>query len=94
MLDGKEDFVLLDVRQEIDKKFFIRDPRLLEIGLDVLNGHWQKVPAGKKIVIFDLLGKQTPIAARYLHGKGRQNILRVSGGITQYIKDGYPVEVR
>ena len=92
MLDGKEDFILLDIRATFMQKFYIDDPRCKELSLNSLHLHWKEIPQGKKVVLMDHSGRRTQVAGRFLAGKGYKNLVKVSGGYSQYIKDGYPVK--
>lgn len=93
MLEAGEDFVLLDIRTTLDRKFWIEDRRCLTLDLNRLHDQWRQIPAGKKVVVIDLLGKRTTIATRFLFGKGYTDLFKVSGGMAQYFKDGHPVKV-
>jgi rhodanese-related sulfurtransferase len=90
LLAGKEDFVLLDIRSQ-EKHLRIDDPRSLYLDLNTMKDHWREVPGNKKIVMIDYNGKRTQVAGRYLAGKGIKNVRKVSGGMMQWVKDGYPV---
>ncbi|PLX91944.1 MAG: rhodanese-like domain-containing protein [Desulfuromonas sp.] len=92
MLKGNEDFVLLDLRHSVDnKKSWIASTRRIKIPVTDLIDHLNELPKDKKIVLFDTNGKRSPVAGRYLHGKGFKNLVKVSGGMIQWVKSGFPV---
>ncbi len=91
LLDSKQDFVFLDLRNPIDAaKIWIEDRRRIVIAFEDLPQRIGELPQGKKIIIFDTVGRRTPIAARYLYGKGFTDMEKVGGGMNQWVKDGYP----
>lgn len=92
MLDRKENLFILDIRDEDDLKAgTIAGAR--NIDLEVLDTSLSKVPRGRKIVIIDLHGKQTNMAARFLASKGYDDVVRLDGGFASgWLKAGYPIE--
>jgi rhodanese-related sulfurtransferase len=92
-LDAKEDLVLLDIRIPNEaKKFWIKNTNRMWIPLSDLPTRYKEIPPGKKVVVIDLNGKRSPIALRYLNGKGYQDLAKISGGMHQWVKDGFPTE--
>ena len=92
MMDGKEDFVMVDIRKGINAdKFWIDYPKKILTSLDGLAEAMQGVFTSKKVVIVDAVGKRSNVAARYLHLKGYSRVTRLSGGADQWLKDGFPV---
>lgn len=92
MLDRKENLFILDIRDEDDLKAgTIAGAR--NIDLEVLDTSLSNVPRGRKIVIIDLHGKQTNMAARFLASKGYDDVVRLDGGFASgWLKAGYPIE--
>lgn len=92
MIDRKENLFLLDIRDEDDLKAgTIKGAK--HIDLEVLDDHLDRVPKGKKLVIMDLHGKQTNIAARFLASKGYADVVRLDGGfVSGWLQAGLPVE--
>jgi rhodanese-related sulfurtransferase len=91
MVSAKEDFVLVDIRIPSQIKEKVAHPRLLTITLDDLPEQYTRIPAGSKIVVLDLNGRRSPLAARYLLSKGFSDVVKVNGGIRQWIQEGLPV---
>ncbi len=94
MLDAGENFVLLDVRIPVDAaKFWIETPLRLQISFNELPQRYAEIPAGEKLVILDKIGKRAALASRYLTAKGFDDIVKVSGGMNQWIKSGMPTKI-
>jgi rhodanese-related sulfurtransferase len=90
MLDS-EDIVLLDARNPLDaNKLWIDSPKKISIALDDLIERYAELPIGKKLVIIDVNGKRSGIAASYLSGKGFKDVVLVQGGMQQWALDGQP----
>jgi rhodanese-related sulfurtransferase len=93
MMDDGVDFVMVDVRKGInDDQFWIAYKNKIVTSLDDLETIVAAVPTDKKIVIVDLVGKRSNTAGRYLIMKGYADVLKLSGGIEKWIKDGFPTE--
>lgn len=94
MLDRKDDFILLDLRDEDDRKVgYIKGSVHLE--MEELSDRYEELPKDKKIVLQCLFGKQGYMAARFLVSKGfkPQNLVKLDGGFVDgWLKAGYPVE--
>jgi rhodanese-related sulfurtransferase len=91
MLDGKQDLLLVDIR---DAEAFAtgRIAGSRNIDLEVLDQRLTDLPKGKKIVLADLHGKQTQVAGRFLAGKGYKDVARLDGGVVGgWMKAGYPL---
>jgi rhodanese-related sulfurtransferase len=91
MLAAKENFVLLDIRIVSQDKERIEHAQLRRIDLDNLPDQYMQLPRDRKIVIMDLNGRRSPIAARYLLSKGFTDVVKVNGGMRQWLQDGRPV---
>lgn len=92
MMDGKENFVMVDIRKGINAdKFWIDYPNKTLTSLDGLSKAMQGVSISEKVVVVDAVGKRSNVAARYLHLKGYKTVTRLSGGVDQWAKDGFPV---
>ena len=93
MMDDGVDFVMIDVRKGInDDQFWIAYKNKYVTSLDDLENVATEVPSDKKIVIVDLVGKRSNTAGRYLIMKGHNDVVKLSGGIEKWIKDGLPTE--
>jgi rhodanese-related sulfurtransferase len=94
MLDRKDDFALVDIRDDDDRKAgWIKGS--INIDMDDLDDRYGELPKDKKIVIQCLFGKQGYMAARFLVSKGYKpgNLMKLDGGFVDgWLKAGYPVE--
>lgn len=94
-LDKNEDFVLLDIRLELDAaRFWIDVPQRQHISLNHITERYGEVPQEKTLVVIDKNGKRAGLAARYLSAKGHTDIAIVSGGMIQWIKAGLPTKMK
>ena len=92
MIDAKENFTMVDIRQGINAdKFWIDSPNKVLTSLDGLEEAMQAVSTGEMVVIVDAVGKRSNVAARYLNLKGYKAVYRLSGGADQWAKDGFPI---
>jgi len=92
MIDVNENFVMVDIRKGINAdKFWIQYPNKILTSLDGLQESLQGVPTDEKLVIVDAVGKRSTVAARYLQLKGYSKVSRLSGGVDQWFKDGFPI---
>jgi len=93
MIDDGADFVMVDVRKGINEdQFWIAYKNKYVTSLDDLQTVAAEVPTDRKIVIVDLVGKRSNTAGRYLIMKGFSDVLKLSGGIEKWMKDGLPTE--
>jgi rhodanese-related sulfurtransferase len=93
MMDDGADFVMVDVRKGINEdQFWIAYKNKYVTSLDDLQTVAAEVPTDRKIVIVDLVGKRSNTAGRYLIMKGFSDVLKLSGGIQKWMKDGLPTE--
>ena len=94
MLDRKDDFMLVDLRDEDDRKAgWIKGS--IHLDMEELIDRYQEIPKDRKIVLQCLFGKQGYMAARFLVSKGykTENLLKLDGGFVDgWLKAGYPVE--
>jgi rhodanese-related sulfurtransferase len=94
MLDRKDDLVLVDIRDNEDRKAgWIKGS--INIDMDELDDRYGELPKDKKIVVQCLFGKQGYMAARFLTSKGYKplNLAKLDGGFVDgWLKAGYPVE--
>lgn len=91
MLDRKDNIVVIDLRDEIDRKIgWIKGS--INIDMELLDDKTNEVPKGKKIVLLDLYGKQTYLAARFLTKEGFKDIVMLDKGFYDgWLKAGLPV---
>ena len=93
MMDDSVDFVMVDVRKGINAdQFWIAYKNKFVTSLDDLQTVAAAIPTDRKIIIVDLVGKRSNTAGRYLTMKGFSDVLKLSGGIEKWIKDGLPTE--
>ncbi len=94
MLDRKDDFVLIDLRDGHDwQAGWIKGSK--HIDMEELDKRYQELPKDRKIVLQCLFGKQGYMAARFLASKGYkpENLAKLDGGFVDgWLKAGYPVE--
>ena len=94
MVDRSDDFVLVDLRDEDDRKAgWLKNS--VNIDLEDLADRYQELPKNRKIVLQCLYGKQGYMAARFLVSKGYKpgNLLKHDGGFVDgWLKLGYPIE--
>ncbi|HKL26247.1 MAG TPA: rhodanese-like domain-containing protein [Desulfuromonadales bacterium] len=94
MLDDDEDFILLDLRLDVDvARYRIESPKRQQVSLNSLQDLYTEIPQGKKLVVMDKNGKRAGLGARYLTAKGYDDIIVVSGGINEWIKAGLPTKI-
>lgn len=92
MIDRKEDVFLLDIRDEDDRKIgWIKGA--VNIDLEALDDKFRELPKSRKIALYDLRGKQAPIAARYLAHVGFTNVAILKEGYYEgWHQKGMPAE--
>lgn len=92
MMETRQDLYIVDLRDKVDRKSgWIKSST--NIPIVQLQDRYQEIPQGNQVILLDLLGKQTYIAAKYLASQGYQNLHRLDGGFLYgWIKAGYHVE--
>ena len=78
-LDAKQDFFLLDVREEFEKEICSIGGVL--IPLADLEDRKTEVPSGKEIVVHCRSGGRSSVACEQLLSWGYKNVANLSGGI-------------
>jgi len=79
MLDRKDDIVIIDLRDEEDRKMgWVQGS--INIDMELLQDKTKEIPKGKKVVLLDLHGKQTYLAARFLTKAGFKDIVMLDKG--------------
>ena len=90
-LDAKADVVVLDIRDEDDVRSGVIAGSK-NVDLELLDARYTELPKGKRIVLVDLLGKQTQVAGRFLAWKGYKDVVRLDGGfVGGWVKAGLPI---
>jgi len=90
MLKDKNKYFLLDVRtQEEYNEGFIENSVL--IPLTELESRLSEIPADKPIVVYCRSGNRSSQAAQILIKNNFSPVYNVLGGITEWVKKGYPV---
>ena len=79
MLDAKEDFQLIDVREEYEKEIADIGGELIPMG-DVMN-NLDKISHDKKVVIYCRSGNRSGVITNALEAQGFKNIFNLKGGI-------------
>jgi adenylyltransferase/sulfurtransferase len=79
MLDTKEDFQLIDVREEYEKEIADIGGELIPMG-DVMN-NLDKISHDKKVVIYCRSGNRSGVITNALEAQGFKNIFNLKGGI-------------
>lgn len=92
MLDRRETFHLVDVREESE---WVKDhlPGAVHLGKGIIERDVeQRIPAtGDKIVLYCGGGFRSALAAKNLQEMGYTNVLSMDGGIRQWRDKGYPL---
>jgi rhodanese-related sulfurtransferase len=90
MLKDKDKYFLLDVRTpEEYKEGFIENSIL--IPLSELEGRLSEIPADKPIIVYCRSGNRSMQAAEILIKNKFSPVYNMLGGITEWIKKGYPL---
>jgi rhodanese-related sulfurtransferase len=83
--------LLLDIRNEaLYEMGFIKGS--VKIPIDLLSSRYKEIPKDKKIVVIDHAGNQVLVSARFLKGKGYQDVSRLQGGVIAWMNQGFPLE--
>ena len=81
-LDGDNDFVLLDVRREIEyEAVHFNDPRGLHIPVVELKGRVSEVARGKEVIILCVTSVRAYIVERTLRGFGYDDVKILDGSL-------------
>ncbi len=84
---------VLDIRDADDRKNTGQIAGSNCICLDDLSIRLKEIPRDRQVVIVDLHGKQSKIAARYLASKGVSNLYILKDGfVKDWVRHGYPVQ--
>ena len=83
MIDNKEDFFLLDVREIPEYKSGTIE-RATRYSVDELREFLEEIPEGKKIVVFCEVGLRGYVAARILMQNGFDEVYNLIGGMRTY----------
>ena len=85
------DNVLLDIRPMVHyRKGHISGS--INIDLEKLHQHLDRLPRNKTIVLIDHKGKLTLTTGRFLAANAFYDVERLDGGINAWVKTGMPVE--
>ncbi len=84
MMDDKEDFVILDVR-EPDEIEICNLGQAVNVPLGMLDLKTDQIAKDKKTIVFCRTGKRSFMAVLFLQQEyGYQNLYNLSGGIIEY----------
>lgn len=85
MMDNKEDFALIDVREPDEVEICTMNG--INIPLGVIDVNVDKIPRDKKVIIHCRSGKRSYMAALFLQQEHQyENLYNLNGGITEYAK--------
>jgi len=91
LIDKEKDVFVLDVRTEEEyKEVHIKDAHLIPI--QELEQNINKIPKDKKVIVHCASGKRSARACETLKDKGLKELYNLSGGISKWQSEGYPVE--
>ena len=88
MLDSKEDFKLIDVREEHESEIASIGGTLIPMGtvIDRMN----EIPKDKKVVVYCRSGKRAGVVISTLEQQGYTNLYNLKGGILAYADEVDP----
>lgn len=89
MIDGKKDFLLLDIREDYEHDTSKIDfENSLLIPMSEFSERWKELLGfkNKKIIIYCHSGMRSLSAANFLTTKGFENLKSLEGGINKYSK--------
>lgn len=90
LLGGAGAPIVVDIRDaEEFARFHIAEA--IGVPLDELAAWADRAPAGRAVVLVDHAGHQTPVAARVLRSRGRDDVRRLDGGVLRWQASGLPV---
>ncbi len=85
MMDNKEDFALIDVREPDEVEICSMDG--INIPLGVIDVNVDKIPRDKKVIVHCRSGKRSYMAALFLQQEHQyENLYNLNGGIMEYAK--------
>lgn len=87
-----ENAYLLDVRLEgLYKQGYIKGSQNIPIHL--VSRRFQEIPAGKRVIVVDLLGNPAWVPVGwFLKSKGYNDVMMLKGGMSAWQKEGLPLE--
>ncbi len=94
-LNGGEQVLLIDIRDKDSQKEFGAIPgKTLHYPFYRLHRLYKELPPNKKMVVYDISGKQAPVAIQYLLSVyfDPGNVTWLTGGIMNWKNSGYPVD--
>ncbi|MHB1274321.1 MAG: rhodanese-like domain-containing protein [Candidatus Humimicrobiaceae bacterium] len=90
MLKDKNKYFLLDVRtQEEYKEGFIENSILIPVS--ELENRLSEIPSDKPVIVYCRSGNRSAQAAEILLKNNFNSVYNMLGGITEWVKKGYPV---
>ena len=82
MMDAKENFQLIDVREELEADIATIGGELIPMG-DIID-NLDKISKEKKVVVYCRSGKRSAAIVQALEQNGFSNIYNLKGGITAW----------
>jgi rhodanese-related sulfurtransferase len=90
MLKDKDKYFILDVRtQEEHDSGFIKNSNLIPVA--ELEGRLSEIPSDKPMIIYCASGNRSAKAAQILIKNNFNPVYNMLGGITEWVKKGYPI---
>jgi len=90
MMENKEDFVLFDVREEIEQEICKIEGAKLTSFIDIVRGNanpFESIDKNKKIVLYCHTGERSAYILNLLKEKGYKNLWNLIGGIDAWAKE-------
>ncbi len=85
MMDAKDNFQLIDVREEYEKEIADIGGELIPMG-DVMD-NLKKISRDKKVVVYCRTGNRSGVITQALEAQGFTNIFNLKGGIYQWANE-------
>lgn len=82
----------LDIREKFENDE-IRIPGSKLIPMSELNSRWQEIPKDKDIVVYCRTGNRSANLLGQLYGMGYSKLMNLEGGIVEWYKNQFPVEM-
>ena len=88
-----EGAMLVDLRSELEteiRAFGVE--QVVYLPHTEFNGNWRSLPLGTPLILADAVGIWSKKYARFLHSEGYHEIASLTGGISEWEKDGMPMK--
>jgi adenylyltransferase/sulfurtransferase len=88
MMDAKEDFQLIDVREEYEADIASIGGEIIPTG-EIMD-HLDKISRDKKVILYCRTGNRSGVITQALEAKGFTNVYNLKGGIHQWADEVDP----